>query len=42
VAAAVLAEPFVSRLVAEGKAKVAVDLRTAAAAAPQRASQPVR
>ena len=33
VAAAVLAEPFVSRLVADGKAKVAVDLRTAAAAA---------
>jgi NitT/TauT family transport system substrate-binding protein len=32
-AAAVLAEPYVSRLVAEGKAKVAVDLRTAAAAA---------
>ena len=33
VAAAVLAEPFVTRLVAEGKAKVAIDLRTAAAAA---------
>ena len=32
-AAAVLAEPFVTRLVAEGKAKVAIDLRTAAAAA---------
>ena len=32
-AAAVLAEPYVSRLVAEGKAKVAIDLRTAAAAA---------
>jgi len=29
----VLAEPFVSRLVGEGKAAVAVDLRTAAAAA---------
>ena len=33
VAAAVLAEPYASRLVAEGKAVVAVDLRTAAAAA---------
>jgi NitT/TauT family transport system substrate-binding protein len=33
VAAAVLAEPFVSRLVGEGKAAMAVDLRTAAAAA---------
>ncbi|MFI5374434.1 MAG: ABC transporter substrate-binding protein [Candidatus Rokuibacteriota bacterium] len=33
VAAAVLAEPYVSRLVAEGKAAVAIDLRTAAGAA---------
>jgi NitT/TauT family transport system substrate-binding protein len=33
VAAAVLSEPYVSRLVAEGKATVAVDLRTAADAA---------
>ena len=32
-AAAVLAEPFVSRLVADGKATVAMDLRTVASAA---------
>ena len=32
-AAAMLAEPYASRLVAEGKAQVAIDLRTAAAAA---------
>jgi ABC-type nitrate/sulfonate/bicarbonate transport system substrate-binding protein len=35
VAAAVLAEPHVSRLVAEGKAAIAVDLRTAKDAAAQ-------
>ena len=33
VAAAVLAEPYVSRLVGDGKAAVAIDLRTAAGAA---------